>query len=116
MLMNRGLPLARPAEPLPDSSFARTREVLGEWSRTPQLPWAPSSIMACLGSASPFAVNDDRRERSADLQRRCDERTEKTAFAYAYGGWQRAVRAGGRAGGRPGGRHDIPCNGYGCPG
>src|SRR5712692_4186315 len=109
--------LARPAEPLPDSSFARTREDRrGNGPERLSSPGPSSSIMACLGSASSFAVNDDRRERSAGLRRRRDERTEKTTFARAYGGGQRAVGTGGRGGGGTGSRHDIPCNGHGCPG
>jgi hypothetical protein len=84
MLMNRGLLLARPAEPLPDSSFARTERIPGEMAQNASAPQGPHlRSWPALGSASQFAVNDDRRERSADLQRRRDERTEKATFARA---------------------------------
>src|SRR5215831_18616134 len=52
----------------------------------PQVEGSHHSIVACPPLCVPFGVNDDRREGSADLQRRRDERTEKAEIARAHGG------------------------------
>src|SRR6516162_3559860 len=54
-----------------------------------------------FGSASPFAVNDDRRERTADLSGSLHERTKKMAVSGNCRGEQPGVGAVGGIAGRP---------------